>query len=147
MANLKFVVRAMTGGNLETAFRVHVSPDAMKELSLATDDLIEISGEGGSSTGIAVAWRAQDGMGNKPKVQPAKMSEWLRETFGFKVGNQVSIAKSSKKRAKASKIVLTDVTPPDYDGTDDGEWRIRTTCTLCKSPAFICFLYPLTMPR
>lgn len=131
MGDLQFVVRPLKTNGIQGAFRVHISPDALGKLGLTVGDVCQISSEDGSSHGLAIAWRAAEGMGNSPKIQGAKLSETLRETFGFKEGTRVIIAKTDKKIKPAGKISFTDVTPADYDGTDDGNWTSRTRALLC----------------
>jgi hypothetical protein len=60
------------------------------------------------------------------------MSDTLRETFGFKQGTQITISKCDKKITRAQTVSLTDVTPSDYDGTDDGSWVGRCRYLLSK---------------
>ena len=93
----------------------------LDKIGLKVGDICQITDEDGS-TGLGIAWRAADRMGTSPKVPPAKMSDALRETFGFKQGTQITISKCDKKITRAQTVSLTDVTPSDYDGTDDGSW-------------------------
>jgi AAA family ATPase len=121
MGELRFVVRPLTATGLDGAFRVHIAPEALDKIGLKVGDICQITDEDGS-TGLGIAWRAADRMGTSPKVPPAKMSDALRETFGFKQGTQITISKCDKKITRAQTVSLTDVTPSDYDGTDDGSW-------------------------
>lgn len=132
MGELRFVVRPLTAAGLDGAFRVHISPEALEKLGLKVGEICQITDEDGAS-GLGIAWRAADRMGNSPKVQPAKMSDTLRETFGFKQGTQITIAKSDRKVTRAQKVSLMDVTPSDYDGTDDGSWITRCRHMLGES--------------
>jgi AAA family ATPase len=140
MGELKFVVRPLTATGLDGAFRVHIAPEALDKIGLKVGDICQITDEDGSS-GFGIAWRAADRMGTSPKVPPAKMSDALRETFGFKQGTQITISKCDKKITRAQTVTLTDVTPSDYDGTDDGSWVIRCRSLLSK----FC-LYMLILP-
>ncbi|KAK5676157.1 AAA+-type ATPase [Elasticomyces elasticus] len=136
-----FVVRTLQPitSSLEGAFRVHLTQDSLSALGLNTGDLCLITT--GTTTGLGIAWRATDKMGNSPKHRPAKMTETLRGAFGISDGAQVTIgrAKSGTKIVLAEKVVLTDVTPSDYgDPTsmEDGRWRTRATNLLvCKAEA------------
>jgi AAA family ATPase len=136
MGELKFVVRPLTATGLDGAFRVHIAPEALDKIGLKVGDICQITDEDGSS-GFGIAWRAADRMGTSPKVPPAKMSDALRETFGFKQGTQITISKCDKKITRAQTVSLTDVTPSDYDGTDDGNWVGRSRSLLSK----FCLVY------
>jgi AAA family ATPase len=126
MGELRFVVRPLTTTGLDGAFRVQIAPEALDKIGL------QITDEDGA-TGLGIAWRAADRMGTSPKIPPAKMSDTLRETFGFKQGTQITISKSDKKKTKAVAVSLTDVTPADYDGVDDDLWLGRCRFILGKS--------------
>lgn len=132
MGELRFVVRPLTTTGLDGAFRVQIAPEALDKIGLKVEDICQITDEDGS-TGLGIAWRAADRMGTSPKIPPAKMSDTLRETFGFKQGTQVTISKSDKKKTKAVTVSLTDVTPADYDGVDDELWLGRCRFILGKS--------------
>jgi hypothetical protein len=132
MGELRFVVRPLTTTGLDGAFRVHIAPEALDKIGLKVGDLCQITDEDGS-TGLGIAWRAADRMGTSPKTPPAKMSDALRETFGFKQGTQITISKCDKKITRAQTVSLTDVTPSDYDGSDDGSWIGRCRYLLSKS--------------
>jgi AAA family ATPase len=133
MADLHFTIRNLQMSSLEGAFRVHIDQGALTRLGLKLEDLCQITSEEGT-TGLGIAWRAAEkGMGNSPKMQPVKLSETLRETFGFESGKPVKIEKSGRSILPAAKVVLTDVTPSDYDGTDDESWdgRCRMLLRTC----------------
>lgn len=139
MGELRFVVRPLTAAGLDGAFRVHISPEALEKLGLKVGEVCQITDEDGAS-GVGIAWRAADRMGNSPKVQPAKMSDTLRETFGFKQGTQITIARSDKQVTRAKTVRLVDVTPSDYDGTNDGSWVTRCRTLLGKLHRWVSFL-------
>ena len=82
MSDTAFTVRPLPGSNLKGAFRVHINPDALLQLQLKLGEVCLIIGEDGTR-GAGIAWRAADKMGSSPKSQPIKMSEILRDTFGF----------------------------------------------------------------
>ncbi|CAK4034808.1 ATPase family 2 [Lecanosticta acicola] len=126
---LHVVVRLLPSTGLEGAFRVHVLPESLQHAGLKLGDVCEISSEDGSH-GYGIAWRADDRMGTRPKNRPAKMTETIRSAFGFEEGSTVTIARTSASIVRADRIVLSDVTPPEYnkpDDVDDGCWRTRTT--------------------
>jgi AAA family ATPase len=119
--NPPFVVRLLpppANGGLDGAFRVHLSPDALVSLDLKTGQLCHITGEHGES-GYGLAWRATDKMGNNPKLRPAKMTVTLTTAFGFREGSQVTITKTSAQIVRADKVTLSDITPSDYDNSED----------------------------
>ncbi|KAK5718574.1 AAA+-type ATPase [Elasticomyces elasticus] len=138
-----FVVRTLQPitNSLEGAFRVHLTQDSLSALGLNTGDLCLITT--GSTTGLGIAWRATDKMGNSPKHRPAKMTETLRGAFGISDGAQVTIgrAKSGTKIVLAERVVLTDVTPHDYNTNtkdlEDRKWLVRAMSTLhdCEAVA------------
>ena len=136
MGELRFVVRPLPSSGLNGAFRVHIAPDALSTLNLAVGDIVQITSEDGLATGFAIAWRATDKMGTSPKVQPAKMTDALREAFGFKQGAHVTITKIKAEIVQADKIVVTDVTPEEYETVDDRRWRIRVHHLLLTCEAF-----------
>ncbi|KAK5734407.1 AAA+-type ATPase [Elasticomyces elasticus] len=135
-----FTVRTLQPitNSLEGAFRVHLTQDSLSALGLNTGDLCLITT--GSTTGLGIAWRATDKMGNSPKHRPAKMTETLRGAFGISDGAQVTIgrAKTGTKIVLAEKVVLTDVTPSDSGyatGLEDDKWLARATTTLHECEA------------
>lgn len=125
---LHVVVRLLPSSGLEGAFRVHVLPESLLQAGLKVGDVCAISSEDGSN-GFGIAWRADDRMGTRPKNRPAKMTETIRSAFGFEEGSTVTIAKTDAKIFRADRIVLSDVTPPEYNKSDDGDdgcWKLRT---------------------
>ena len=82
MGELRFIVRPLTTTGLDGAFRVQIAPEALDKIGLKVEDICQITDEDGT-TGLGIAWRAADRMGTSPKIPPAKMSDTLRETFGF----------------------------------------------------------------
>jgi len=132
MGELRFQVRPLAATGLDGAFRVHIAPEALDKIGLKVGDVCYITDDDGSS-GFGIAWRALDRMGNSPKAPPAKISDTLRDTFGFKTGTQITISSCDKKITQARNVSLMDVTPSDYDGADDGKWLNRSRTLLGKS--------------
>jgi hypothetical protein len=127
-----FTVRSlMPSPGLEGAFRVHIHAGDLTRLGLKLGDVCLITSEDGSTSGLGIAWRAAEKLGTNPKMQPVQLSETLRETFGFKIGSHVKIEKSAKTISPAAKVEVTEITPSDYDGTDDMQWDIRCRYWLC----------------
>lgn len=122
------VVRLLPAAKLESAFRVHVLPESLNQAQLRLGDLCEISSVDGSTTGYGIAWRADDGMGNRPKIRPVKVTETIRDAFGWEEGSRVTVSKTDAKILHADRINLCDVTPTEYSKPgeiNDGCWRIR----------------------
>lgn len=127
---LHVVVRLMPSTALEGAFRVHVQPESLNQASLKVGDVCKIESEadqdGASITGYGIAWRAADGMTNRPKNRPIKMTETIRTAFGFDEGSRVTISSTDVSILPADSIVLSDATPAEYNqGEDDGSWKSR----------------------
>lgn len=137
---LHVVVRLMPSTGLEGAFRVHVQPESLNQASLKVGDVCKIESEsdkdGASITGYGIAWRAADGMTNRPKNRPIKMTETIRTAFGFDEGSRVTISATDVEIMPADSIVISDVTPPEYNHSeDDGRWRSRITGLLVSCEA------------
>lgn len=129
---LHVVVRLMPSAGLEGAFRVHVQPESLNQASLKVGDVCKIESEidkdGAAITGYGIAWRAADGMTNRPKNRPIKMTETIRTAFGFDEGSRVTISSTDAKIVPADSIVITNVTTAEENGTlaeDDGRWNLR----------------------
>jgi AAA family ATPase len=87
---------------LEGGFRVHLSPLSLRAFGLVAGDLVRIQSTSavtdpfetapdGRSSCIAIAWQAADtNMGSASKPI-AKVTELLRETYGFKLADKVEI--------------------------------------------------------
>ncbi|QIW95283.1 hypothetical protein AMS68_000801 [Peltaster fructicola] len=131
MGDIAFIVRTLPAtASLKGAFRVHLAPETLQHLRLKVGDLCTIIGEDGTS-GAGIAWRAADKMGNAPKIQPAKMSEVLRDAYGFKQGTQVRIEAAATTLRPATRIALTEITPVGYEaGVDDDRWKVRCVAQL-----------------
>lgn len=130
MTEIPFVVRPLPSNALKSAYRLHLSPEALQHLQLKVGQLCGITSEDGTR-GAAIAWRATDKMGSSPKVQPAKMSETLCDTFGFKQGTQVRVERLSDANIGPAKSVsLVEVTPEDWERVEDDMWKIRCISTL-----------------
>lgn len=123
------VVRLQQSKGLQDAFRVHLLPESLTDAGLKLNDLCHIISEDGNTTGYGIAWRAEDKMGSRPKMRPAKMSETFRDLYDFKDGSKVRVTRTETKLYPADKIVLYDVTPeghnkPDAVDETNWEWRI-----------------------
>ncbi|USW55696.1 Putative AAA+ ATPase domain, ATPase, AAA-type, core, AAA ATPase, AAA+ lid domain-containing protein [Septoria linicola] len=112
------VVRLQQSKGLQDAFRVHILPESLTDAGLKLNDLCQITSEDGMTTGYGIAWRAEDKMGSRPKVRPAKMTETFRDLYDFKDGSKVKISRTDMKIFPADKIVLYDVTPEGHNKPD-----------------------------
>lgn len=122
------VVRLQQSKGLQDAFRVHILPESLTDAGLKLNDLCQIISEDGTTTGYGIAWRAEDKMGSRPKVRPAKMTETFRDLYDFKDGSKVKISRTDMKIYPADKIVLYDVTPEGHnkpEAIDDNDWAAR----------------------
>lgn len=135
---LHVVVRLMPSTGLEGAFRVHVQPESLNQAALKVGDVCKIESEDGIR-GYGIAWRAADGMANRPKNRPIKMTETIRTAFGFDEGSRVTISPTDVEILPADSIVISDVTPTDYasgTGEDGGPWKYRVAGLLASCEAF-----------
>ncbi|KAH0133013.1 hypothetical protein KCU67_g16552, partial [Aureobasidium melanogenum] len=81
--------------SLDGAFRVHLTAKDLDLLGLKLGELCTLhSGDGSSAVGIA--WRSMD-TSVKPQLHPVKLSEAMRDAFGFKLGSQITIEKINAK--------------------------------------------------
>lgn len=125
------VVRLQQSKGLQDAFRVHILPESLTDAGLKLNDLCQITSEDGTTTGYGIAWRAEDKMGSRPKVRPAKMSETFRDLYDFKDGSKVRISRTDMKLNAADKVILYDVTPEGHnklDAIDETDWESRISC-------------------
>ncbi|KAF2857210.1 AAA-domain-containing protein, partial [Piedraia hortae CBS 480.64] len=98
----------------KTAFRVHLSPETLEKLDLKIGQLCHITTDADAISGYGIAWRGNDSM-DSPKKASVKMSEVMRNTFGFKENQQVTISKAGNPILFASTVVLNEITPPEYE--------------------------------
>ncbi|KAG9961992.1 AAA-domain-containing protein, partial [Aureobasidium melanogenum] len=111
--------------SLDGAFRVHLTAKDLDLLGLKLGELCTLqSGDGASAVGIA--WRSMD-TSVKPQLHPVKLSEAMRDAFGFKLGSQITIEKINAKIAHADRVVVIDVSDSEkIDLTkDDRSWKWR----------------------
>lgn len=129
---------------LEGAFRVHIPVKDLEILGLKAGELCKLKSADGNTTGVGIAWRSTE-QNAKPQVHPVKLTDTVRDAFGFKLGNQVTIQKSTSKIAHADRVVIVDVT--DYDAIDaakdDNNWRIRCENMLCMNGSHLLLLHML----
>lgn len=115
---------------LDGAFRVHIPIKDLESLGLKPGDLCQLnSGDGNTGTGIA--WRSTD-QNAKPQAHPVKLTDTIRDAFGFKLGNQISIRKTAAKIVHADTVTVIDVS--DQNASDasknDNCWKYRCGYTL-----------------
>ncbi|CAD0114281.1 unnamed protein product [Aureobasidium uvarum] len=111
--------------SLDGAFRVHLTAKDLDLLGLKLGELCILhSGDGSSAVGIA--WRSMD-TSVKPQLHPVKLSEAMRDAFGFKLGSQITIEKINAKIAHADRVVVIDVSDSEKIdlAKDDKSWKWR----------------------
>jgi len=129
--SLTFTVRPLIPNAtvLEGAFRVHIPTKDLELLGLKAGDLCRLNSTDGN-TGVGIAWRSTE-QNAKPQVHPVKLTDTVRDAFGFKLGNQVTIQKTTSKIAHASRVTVIDVTDGNIDrAKNDNNWKIRCQSTL-----------------
>lgn len=129
-----FTVRPLAPSTaLDGAFRVHIPPKDLDVLGLKSGDLCQLSSADGNA-GVGIAWRSTETTA-KPQPHPVKLSETLRDIFGFKLGYQIKVQKLNTKVAHADRVVIVDKTNKhDIDASkDDDSWFVRCSFTLSKS--------------
>lgn len=131
----KFTVRPLipSATVLDGAFRIHVPVKDLELLTLKPGDLCQLTGADGKS-GVGIAWRSTE-QNAKPQVHPVKLTDTLRDAFGFKLGNQVTIQRAiSQKIAHADRVIVIDVTDSsNIDATKAvNNWELQCAFTLCK---------------
>ncbi|KAI5269079.1 AAA-domain-containing protein [Aureobasidium subglaciale] len=111
--------------SLDGAFRVHLTAKDLDLLGLKLGELCTLHSSDGSSA-VGIAWRSLD-TSVKPQLHPVKLSEAIRDAFGFKLGSQITIEKINAKIAHADRVVVIDVSDNDkIDLTkDDKSWKWR----------------------
>lgn len=126
-----FTVRPLPPSTaLDGAFRVHITVKDLELLGLKAGELCQLSSADGS-TGVGIAWRSTD-LNVKPGVHPIKVTDTLRDAYGFKLGNQLTLQKAGTKIVRADRIVAIDVTDShNIDASkDDNNWKLRCAYTL-----------------
>ncbi|KAI5245873.1 AAA-domain-containing protein [Aureobasidium subglaciale] len=111
--------------SLDGAFRVHLTAKDLDLLGLKLGELCTLHSSDGSSA-VGIAWRSLD-TSVKPQLHPVKLSEAIRDAFGFKLGSQITIEKINAKIAHADRVVVINVSDNDkIDLTkDDKSWKWR----------------------
>lgn len=126
-----FTVRPLPPtASLEGAFRVHIPAKDLDLLGLKIGDLCLLRSHDGS-TGVGIAWRSTD-TSVKPQVHPVKLTDAMRDAFGFKLGNQITIQKQTGKIVHADRVVVIDVSDSENadSAKDDRNWKWRCGMTL-----------------
>lgn len=126
-----FIIRPMPPGGLAGTFRFHVTAKDLTALGLNVGDLCQITCEDGS-TGYGIAWRSTESLA-KPQSHPVKMSDSLRDAFGFKLGMHVTIQKTNAQILHADRVSITEIHPQDtIQEPDDNRWAGRCAYTFCE---------------
>lgn len=122
-----FTVRPLArGAGLEGAFRVHIASKDLDQLKLKSGDLCHLSTAEGSN-GTAIACRSDDQFIAKGGSHPIKLTDAFRDAFNVKLGNTVTVTKSSIEIRHADRVVVTDVSDTNsFDqARDDTNWQWR----------------------
>ncbi|OCK86366.1 AAA-domain-containing protein [Lepidopterella palustris CBS 459.81] len=108
----KFSLRPLGGRSpsaLEGGFRVHLSENDLAALGLVTGDVCRLTAPNGAS-GLGIAWLASRDINASNKCI-AKVTATLRETYGIKLEDRVSIDKVDEAWRPADAVSLTPVNP------------------------------------
>lgn len=128
---LSFTVRPLPPTtSLDGAFRVHIPNKDLELLNLKPGELCHLNTQDGN-TGTGIAWRSLDANA-KPHAHPVKLTDTLRDAFGFKLGNQLIIEKANTKFHHADRVVVIDVSGNANTDPlkDDKNWKWRCGLTL-----------------
>jgi len=123
---INFVVRPLPrGASLEGAFRVHISSKDLDSLRIRPGELCQLITADGT-TGTGIAWRSIE-PNTKANTHPIKVTDTLRDAFNFKLGNELTISKSSSTIYHATKVIITDVSDQSAQDSakDDTNWTWR----------------------
>lgn len=123
---INFTVRPLPpGAALDGAFRAHIAVKDLDSLRVRPGQLVKLCTSEGN-TGYAIAWRSND-QSTKAQTHPVKLTDSLREAFGFKLGNQLTITKATTQILHADRVVIVDVSDTDVVdlGKDDKSWKWR----------------------
>jgi len=124
--SISFTVRPLPrGATLDGAFRVQLATKDLDSLKLRPGDLCHLITADGT-TGTGIAWRSTE-PNTKANAHPIKVTDTLRDAFNFKLGNQLTISKSSAQIYHAKRVIVTDVSDHDEsdNNKDDTNWSWR----------------------
>lgn len=127
---VSFTVRPLPPGSiLDGAFRVHIPSRELDMLKLKPGDLCHLTSlEGHLGTGIV--WRSNE-QNTKAQTRPVKLTETIREAFGFKLGNHVNISRTTNRILHAERVTIVDVSDKIDPIKDHESWRWRCGDILC----------------
>ncbi|GAM84172.1 hypothetical protein ANO11243_021650 [Dothideomycetidae sp. 11243] len=115
---IEFTVRPLPRGNtIDGAFRVHISSKDLENLNIKPGDVCRIRTAEGA-TGSGIAWRSTDPI-TKTNTHPIKLTDTLRDAFNLKLGNIVTVTKSSGQIYHADKVIVTEVS--EHDTSEDAK--------------------------
>lgn len=119
---LRPLERSIPLSSLEGGFRIHLTIRELKNLGLSVGDLCRLSNTSGKS-GFAIAWLTKEtNPGNKAI---AKVTELLRDTYGFPLTEKIFIEKfqESWRRVEVVTVSLSDSALPlgGYDSAEELE--------------------------
>lgn len=142
-----FIVRPLPHAGLAGAFRFHLTSKDLSTLGLNVGDLCQITSEDGS-VGYGIAWRSTEPLA-KPQSHPVRMSDSLRDAFGFKLGMHVAIIKAKTQIHEADQVSITEVRSDDEArNSSDNLWMYRCAIALGECiEASTMTLRPLLMTQ
>lgn len=135
---MKFVVQETKAVALEGAFRIHIAPEHIVQAGLTFNDLCEIRDvEGDNRTlGYGIVWRATEKLGSQSKRSVSVTSK-LTSACGIKQGSNIELLPTDKRIVCATKVVLKDHTPSDFERHSDidseDRWSVHCAYQLSES--------------
>jgi AAA family ATPase len=113
-----FTVRP--AGTDKDPFRIRLTTVSMLSLKLKSGDICEIGSEtgGGNKRKLAIAW---EGLGSGMKDTVVQTSKILQEAYGFKLGDKITISRSSGPIEDTDRVILQK-TDLSLDAEDIRYW-------------------------
>ena len=119
--------RQLADTELRDAFRVYMSPEAMKAEKIIQGDWIIIQSVSNPQLhALGLAWRFQD---SNAKSNCIKMHDCLRIMYGFEMKDKLTISKYQGEIMRIQKVVISDVTE---------EGKPLTSCTESNEDLEFC---------
>src|SRR5215469_6088449 len=100
--------RQLADAELKDAFRVYMSPEAMKSEKIAQGDWVTIKSASNSQLhAIGLAWRFQE---THAKSNCLKMHDSFRIMCGFEMKDKLTISKYQGEIKRIQEVIISDVT-------------------------------------
>lgn len=119
--------RAVQSATLEGAFRVHIPPKELRELSLETGQLCQLKTQA-NKLGLAFAWPFSDSQTNSNR-RVVKITDTVKDVFGLTYQDRVTITKSPEELRHADRVLIADVTQDTPPLTADEREEIEFWAT------------------